>query len=98
MKLVLPLSRALCIFAACFALCPPIRRRRQQMAANILKEMRAAGHPLDTCTLNHALSVLTLAQRTRQAFEFYEAMFQSGTCARMEALFHDTHYLLIANM
>jgi hypothetical protein len=49
------------------------------MAANILKEMRAAGHPLDTCTLNHALSVLTLAQRTRQAFEFYEAMFQSGT-------------------
>ena len=50
-----------------------------QMAANILKEMRAAGHALDTCTLNHALSVLTLAQRTRQAFEFYEAMFQSGT-------------------
>jgi hypothetical protein len=49
------------------------------MAANILKEMRAAGHALDTCTLNHALSVLTLAQRTRQGFEFYEAMFQSGT-------------------
>jgi hypothetical protein len=47
------------------------------MAANILKEMRAAGHALDTCTLNHALSVLTLAQRTRQAFEFYDAMFNS---------------------
>jgi hypothetical protein len=36
-----------------------------QMAANLLKELRVQ-HTLDTCTLNHALSVLTLSNRVHQ--------------------------------
>ncbi len=49
--------------------------RRIRMASNILKEMRAAGWPLDLSVLNNALNVLTMANRVHQAFDFYRAMY-----------------------